>query len=101
MTCFSDIFIYYNYTTVAYWNVFLFSRKGQTRKVTNLRKFVKKKCVCYLGITEDVVRKKRSAGAVNNVTMTMGVAQTSCRAWDPDLNDWVELGNIVSDCDKN
>ncbi len=36
-------------------------------------------------------RRKRSAGGSYSVSM----AVASCRAWDPDLNDWIELGTVV------
>ncbi len=37
-------------------------------------------------------RIKRSLGGSYSVSM----AVASCRAWDPDLNDWIELGTVVN-----
>ncbi len=36
-------------------------------------------------------RRKRSTGGGYSVS----VAVASCRAWDPDINDWIELGTVV------
>ncbi len=38
-------------------------------------------------------RQKRAAGG-NSMAISMAVA--ACRAWDNDLGDWVELGDVVS-----
>ncbi len=37
-------------------------------------------------------REKRSAAAGN---FSLSMAVSSCRVWDPDINDWIELGDVV------
>ena len=45
----------------------------------------------YMTFSGTSDRRKRSAGGSYSVSM----AVASCRAWDPDLNDWIELGTVV------